>query len=187
MSFSSPSQQRSQWRLPSRWPTSVPTSDHKTHAHKPKKKKKEKEPDISHQPPAETHKSTFSHRSPSATSCNPISHRCQLHHRPWPPPLRTSSHRWCKPRDRQLPLCRRNLPRLALPQSSTTSTAVHRQADYVVSFSCYVFFSLECNLSSLLKSVVWSYFKVCSFLSPSQQCNFIILKKKKEKKKEEKK
>ena len=71
----------------------------------------------------------------------PINHQLQTHQPPSPTlssPLPTSaedvSHRRCKTQDRQLPL-RRSLPRLAPPQSSTTSTAVHRRADYLISFS----------------------------------------------------
>ena len=40
MSFSPPSQQRNQQRLPSWWPTSVPASDHRTHNPQKKKNKK---------------------------------------------------------------------------------------------------------------------------------------------------
>ena len=94
-----------------------------------------RDPQINPQPPQ-----PISRRSPSATSCRQISHCRQHHLRPWPLPLGTSSHRRCKPRDRQLPLRRCNLPRLTPPPSSTTSTAVHRRANHVVSFSFCVFF-----------------------------------------------
>ena len=76
--FLAPSQQRSQWLLPSQWPPSVPASNHKTHNPQTtqKKEKIKSNPRKTHQPPTTgTLKSTLTSTRPSHQ--NPLStYRC---------------------------------------------------------------------------------------------------------------
>ena len=144
---------------PHQLPKKPATTTHKPQTKKKTKKKKKNK---------KRKKERKNPRKPLATSRDPqikpqspppISHQLQTHQPPPPTPssplttpAKDVSHRRCKTRDRQLPL-RRSLPHLAPLQSSTTSTAVHRRADYLVSFSICGFL-FKSVLEFLLKSFI---------------------------------
>ena len=176
MRFSPPSQQRSlQRRLPSRWPPSMPASDHRTHnpqtTKKKKKKKREKKKKLTHASPLAAKPTDQSLAADPSATCR-RHHHCRSGRQP-PPSLVPSLSSSSIPVP---PSSHHHSRRSPTPQSRCRST-FYLEILFSYSFCVFLFFSFCPWFAFPLESIIWISFKVCNVLSPSHNVFSYFAKK----------